>query len=97
MQRQQVTVARNSKCPQQLIFEFMASQRRVQIWLADLKWTRIEGVIGGFDENFNIVLKEAVEISVKYATAEPTYLGTTLVLFQSIDVVQATAVTDGAK
>ncbi|KAD2394043.1 hypothetical protein E3N88_41020 [Mikania micrantha] len=54
--------------PINLIFRFLQSKARIQIWLFEQKDLRIEGRIIGFDEYMNLVLDEAEEISVKKKT-----------------------------
>uniref|UniRef100_A0A0E0JV01 Small nuclear ribonucleoprotein E n=1 Tax=Oryza punctata TaxID=4537 RepID=A0A0E0JV01_ORYPU len=54
--------------PINLIFRFLQSKARIQIWLFEQKDLRIEGRIIGFDEYMNLVLDEAEEINVKKDT-----------------------------
>ncbi|KAG6509763.1 hypothetical protein ZIOFF_027768 [Zingiber officinale] len=54
--------------PQNLIFRFLQSKARIQIWLFEQKDLRIEGRIIGFDEYMNLVLEEAEEFNVKKNT-----------------------------
>ncbi|WOK95032.1 small nuclear ribonucleoprotein E-like [Canna indica] len=54
--------------PINLIFRFLQSKARVQIWLYEQKDLRIEGRIIGFDEYMNLVLEEAEELNVKKKT-----------------------------
>ncbi|KAK1571670.1 hypothetical protein Q3G72_021032 [Acer saccharum] len=51
--------------PINLIFRFLQSKARIQIWLFEQKDMRIEGRIIGFDEYMNLVLDEAEEVNVK--------------------------------
>lgn len=51
--------------PIQLCFRFLQNQERLQVWLVDQKYNRIEGVLKGFDEYMNLVLDDAVEINIK--------------------------------
>jgi len=51
--------------PINLIFRFLQHRTRVQIWLYEQIDLRLEGRIMGFDEFMNIVLDDAVEISLK--------------------------------
>ncbi|KAL6659312.1 hypothetical protein ACP70R_003352 [Stipagrostis hirtigluma subsp. patula] len=53
---------------QNLIFRFLQSKARIQIWLFEQKDLRIEGRIIGFDEYMNLVLDDAEEINVKKNT-----------------------------
>ncbi|GKA09968.1 small nuclear ribonucleoprotein E-like protein [Tanacetum coccineum] len=48
-----------------LIFRFLQTKTRIQIWLFQQKDLRIEGRIIGFDEYMNLVLDEAEEVSIK--------------------------------
>ncbi|CAI5468716.1 unnamed protein product [Closterium sp. Yama58-4] len=57
--------------PINLIFRFLQSKSRIQIWLYQQKDTRIEGRIIGFDEYMNLVLEDAEEISMKKQTRKP--------------------------
>jgi len=57
-----------SKCLQNLIFRFLQSRQKIQIWLYDHSDVRIEGRLIGFDEYMNLVLDEAEEVSVKRQT-----------------------------
>ena len=54
--------------PIDIIFRFLQSKARVQIWLYDQPHIRIEGVINGFDEYMNIVLDNASEANIKLKT-----------------------------
>ncbi|KAL3689331.1 hypothetical protein R1sor_015640 [Riccia sorocarpa] len=54
--------------PINLIFRFLQSKSRIQIWLFEQKDLRIEGRIIGFDEYMNLVLEDAEEISLKKKT-----------------------------
>ncbi|KAK6128079.1 hypothetical protein DH2020_038162 [Rehmannia glutinosa] len=52
--------------PINLIFRFLQSKARIQIWLFEQKDLRIEGrIIQGFDEYMNLVLDDAEEVNVK--------------------------------
>jgi len=54
--------------PINVIFRYLQSKARVQIWLYDQKDMRIEGVIVGFDEYMNLVLDDAEEVHKKKET-----------------------------
>ncbi|KHN09645.1 Small nuclear ribonucleoprotein E [Glycine soja] len=54
-----------SSFSQNLIFRFLQSKARIQIWLFEQKDLRIEGRIIGFDEYMNLVLDDAEEVNVK--------------------------------
>ena len=57
--------------PINLIFRFLQSKAKIQIWLYDQADLRIEGRIIGFDEYMNLVLEDAEEVSVKRGTRKP--------------------------
>ncbi|KAL8149509.1 hypothetical protein AgCh_006499 [Apium graveolens] len=54
-----------------LIFRFLQSKARIQIWLFEQKDLRIEGRIIGFDEYMNLVLDDAEEVSIKKKSRKP--------------------------
>jgi len=54
--------------PINVIFRYLQSKARVQIWLYEQKEMRIEGVIIGFDEYMNLVLDDAEEVHRKKGT-----------------------------
>eukprot|EP00793_Prasinoderma_coloniale_P005317 PRCOL_00004725-RA len=64
----QAKVQRIMTQPINLIFRFLQSKARIQVWLYDTPDMRIEGVIVGFDEYMNLVLDAAEEVSVKRQT-----------------------------
>uniref|UniRef100_A0A1I7ZGX8 Small nuclear ribonucleoprotein E n=1 Tax=Steinernema glaseri TaxID=37863 RepID=A0A1I7ZGX8_9BILA len=51
--------------PINLIFRYLQSRARIQIWLYENTTTCIEGYIIGFDEYMNIVVDEAEEFNRK--------------------------------
>eukprot|EP01127_Copromyxa_protea_P005065 TRINITY_DN14900_c0_g1_i1.p1 TRINITY_DN14900_c0_g1~~TRINITY_DN14900_c0_g1_i1.p1 ORF type:complete len:120 (+),score=23.22 TRINITY_DN14900_c0_g1_i1:42-362(+) len=51
--------------PINVIFKYLQSKARVQIWLYEQTDMRLEGVIVGFDEYMNIVLDDAEEVYLK--------------------------------
>lgn len=57
--------------PINLIFRFLQTRQRVEVWLYAATDTRMRGFIVGFDEYMNVVLDEAVEVSLKRKTATP--------------------------
>ncbi|XP_010928628.2 uncharacterized protein [Elaeis guineensis] len=57
--------------PINLIFRFLQSKARIQIWLFEQRDLRIEGRIIGFDEYMNLVLDDADELNVKKNTRKP--------------------------
>lgn len=74
--------------PINLIFRFLQSRQKVQIWLYDQSDLRIEGRIIGFDEYMNIVLDEAEEVSLKRKTRKA--LGRILLKGDNITLMQMT-------
>lgn len=73
--------------PQNLIFRFLQSRQKIQIWLYDQKDMRIEGHIIGFDEYMNLVLDDAEEVSLKRQTRKP--IGRILLKGDTITLMQA--------
>ncbi|CAG9333754.1 unnamed protein product [Blepharisma stoltei] len=57
--------------PLGLLFGFLRKGVTVQIWLFENTDMRIEGKIIGFDEYMNLVLDDAVEVSVKRNSRRP--------------------------
>jgi small nuclear ribonucleoprotein E len=47
--------------PLNAVFDFLKDKSRVEVWLQHDNHTRIEGVLVGYDEFFNIILEDAVE------------------------------------
>lgn len=74
--------------PINLIFRFLQSRQKIQIWLYDHSDLRIEGRIIGFDEYMNLVLDEAEEVSVKRKTRKA--LGRILLKGDNITLMQTT-------
>ncbi|KAK3236907.1 hypothetical protein CYMTET_3034 [Cymbomonas tetramitiformis] len=56
--------------PINLIFRFLQSKARIQIWLFEQNDLRFEGRIIGFDEYMNLVLDDAEEYSAKKEDAK---------------------------
>lgn len=73
------------KQPINLIFQYLKSKARVQLWLYDQTRLRIEGQILGFDEYMNLVLHEAEEIDVKSKTKR--YIGRILLKGDNITLI----------
>jgi small nuclear ribonucleoprotein E len=48
--------------PINMVFRFLQTKARVQIWLYEQANMRIEGQLCGFDEYMNIVLEDAEEV-----------------------------------
>ena len=57
--------------PINLIFRFLQSRTRIQIWLYENTSMRIEGRIIGFDEYMNVVLDDAEEVDMKTKKRKP--------------------------
>lgn len=74
--------------PINLIFRFLQSRQKIQIWLFDQADLRIEGRIIGFDEYMNLVLDDAEEVSVKKQARKP--LGRILLKGDTITLMQTT-------
>jgi small nuclear ribonucleoprotein E len=72
--------------PINLIFRYLQSQQRIQIWLYDQTDLRIEGRIIGFDEYMNLVLEDAEEVSVKRKSRKP--LGRILLKGENVSLMQ---------
>ncbi|KIZ01191.1 hypothetical protein MNEG_6772 [Monoraphidium neglectum] len=74
--------------PINLIFRFLQSKAKIQIWLYDQRDLRIEGRIIGFDEYMNLVLDDAEEVSIKRNSRKP--LGRILLKGDNITLMQTT-------
>ncbi|KAI8463421.1 MAG: hypothetical protein J3K34DRAFT_444110 [Monoraphidium minutum] len=74
--------------PINLIFRFLQSKAKIQIWLYDQSDLRIEGRIIGFDEYMNLVLEDAEEVSIKRNSRKP--LGRILLKGDNITLMQTT-------
>lgn len=72
---------------QNLIFRFLQSRQKIQIWLYEHNDMRVEGRLIGFDEYMNLVLDEAEEVSVKRQTRKP--LGRILLKGDNITLMTA--------
>ena len=72
--------------PINLIFRFLQSRTRIQIWLYENTSLRIEGRIIGFDEYMNVVLDDAEEVDVKSKQKKP--LGRILLKGDTITLMQ---------
>jgi small nuclear ribonucleoprotein E len=72
---------------QNLIFRFLQSRQKIQVWVFEQTDLRIEGRIIGFDEYMNLTLDEAEEVSVKRKTRRP--LGRILLKGDTITLMQA--------
>merc|ERR1712198_140358 len=74
--------------PINLIFRFLQSRARVQIWLYENQNLRIEGHIIGFDEYMNVMLEQAEEVHMKKGTRKP--IGRILLKGDNITLIQNT-------
>lgn len=72
---------------QNLIFRFLQSQQRIQVWLYDHTDVRIEGRLIGFDEYMNLVMDDAEEVSMKRQTRKA--LGRILLKGDNISLMTA--------
>ncbi|ODV78907.1 LSM-domain-containing protein [Suhomyces tanzawaensis NRRL Y-17324] len=76
--------------PINLIFKYLQQQLPVTIWLYEQTGLRIQGKIRGFDEFMNVVIDDAVEISMKDGSKEELgrmlLKGENITLISSLDV-----------
>mmetsp|Transcript_180273 Transcript_180273/g.438674 ORF Transcript_180273/g.438674 Transcript_180273/m.438674 type:complete len:88 (+) Transcript_180273:253-516(+) len=75
--------------PITVIFRFLQSKARVQVWLYEQTSIRLEGQIIGFDEYMNLVLDGAEEVHVKKGTRKA--LGRILLKGDNITLLQQVA------
>ncbi|GAB6018582.1 hypothetical protein CHUAL_000273 [Chamberlinius hualienensis] len=57
--------------PINLIFRYLQSRAKIQVWLYENVQLRIEGHIVGFDEYMNLVLDDAEEVHMKTKQRKP--------------------------
>merc|ERR1711976_786734 len=74
--------------PINLIFRYLQSRARVQIWLYENQNLRIEGHIIGFDEYMNVMLDQAEEVHMKKGTRKT--IGRILLKGDNITLIQNT-------
>ncbi|XP_070544292.1 small nuclear ribonucleoprotein E-like [Ptychodera flava] len=72
--------------PINLIFRYLQSRSRIQVWLYEQVNMRIEGHIIGFDEYMNLVLEDAEEVHLKARTRKT--LGRILLKGDNITLIQ---------
>ena len=72
---------------QNLIFRFLQSQQRIQVWLYDNANAMIEGRLIGFDEYMNLVLDDCEEIRVKKDARTSSTLGRILLKGDNISLL----------
>lgn len=77
--------ARNNN-PLAVIFKFLQTKSRVEIWLYNNNDFRFEGKILGFDEFMNIVLDETYEIKTKSKESKP--LGKILIKGENVTLIR---------
>ncbi|KAK0416805.1 hypothetical protein QR680_012694 [Steinernema hermaphroditum] len=73
--------------PINLIFRYLQSRARIQIWLYENTTQCIEGYIIGFDEYMNIVVDEAEEFNRK--TNSRTKIGRMLLKGDNITLIRS--------
>mmetsp|Transcript_15681 Transcript_15681/g.44794 ORF Transcript_15681/g.44794 Transcript_15681/m.44794 type:complete len:96 (+) Transcript_15681:218-505(+) len=73
--------------PINLIFRFLQSQQRIQVWLYDNANAMIEGRLIGFDEYMNLVLDDCEEIRVKKDVRTSSSLGRILLKGDNISLL----------
>jgi len=56
--------------PVNVMFRYLQTKEKVEIWLFDNKMVRMEGIIRGFDEYMNLVLDEVLEVNYKSQTRQ---------------------------
>ncbi|OSX78147.1 hypothetical protein BU14_0120s0030 [Porphyra umbilicalis] len=81
--------------PINLIFRFLQTRQRVEVWLYAATDMRMRGFIVGFDEYMNVVLDDAVEVSLKRKTATP--LGRILLKGDTISLLCSAPADDAAE
>merc|ERR1712098_81869 len=74
--------------PINLIFRYLQSRARVQVWLYENQNLRIEGHIIGFDEYMNVMLDQAEEVHMKKETRK--HVGRILLKGDNITLIQNT-------
>ncbi len=79
--------------PLAVVFKFLQSKSRVEVWLFDNDNIRFEGKILGFDEYMNIVLDETYEIKTKTKTSR--LLGKILIKGENVTLVRVLGETSG--
>ncbi|KAK2715454.1 probable small nuclear ribonucleoprotein E [Artemia franciscana] len=72
--------------PINLIFRYLQSRSRVQVWVYEQVHLRVEGIIIGFDEYMNLVLDEAEEVQIK--SGERRKIGRILLKGDNISLIQ---------
>ncbi|KAJ8876479.1 hypothetical protein PR048_020924 [Dryococelus australis] len=75
--------------PINLIFRFLQTRSKVQVWLYENVNLRVEGHIVGFDEYMNLVLDDAEEHHIK--TGNRKTLGRVMLKGDNITLIQNVA------
>jgi len=73
--------------PVNVMFRHLQTKEKVEIWLFDNKYVRMEGIIRGFDEYMNLVLDEVFEVNYKAQTRQD--LGIILLKGDCISLIRA--------
>lgn len=76
--------------PLNMIYRFLQTEARVQIWLFERPEIRLEGVIKGFDEFLNVVVDACEEVNRKKSTRKA--LGRILLKGENITLIRNLAV-----
>ncbi|KAJ2302163.1 hypothetical protein H4S02_010537 [Coemansia sp. RSA 2611] len=71
--------------PISVIFGFLQTKTRVQIWLYEQKHLRFEGLILGFDEFMNVVLDDTKEVHAN--TGAEKHIGRILLKGDNITLI----------
>merc|ERR1712168_263318 len=74
--------------PINLIFRYLQSRVKVQVWLYENQNLRIEGHIIGFDEYMNVMLDKAQEVHIKKGIRKD--VGRILLKGDNITLIQST-------
>merc|ERR1712226_979436 len=56
--------------PVNVMFRYLQTKEKVELWLFNDKHVRLHGVIRGFDEHMNIVIDNVLEINFKKDTKQ---------------------------
>ncbi|KAI0997111.1 hypothetical protein K3495_g11076 [Podosphaera aphanis] len=77
--------------PINLIFKLLQQRSTVSVWLYEQLASRIEGKIRGFDEFMNLVLDDAVEVTLATKTSKEVRrpLGQILLKGDNVSLIQS--------
>ncbi|KAL1959768.1 hypothetical protein VTO42DRAFT_1354 [Malbranchea cinnamomea] len=83
--------AKTLLAPIHFIFKLLQQRSTVSIWLYEQLAVRIEGKIRGFDEFMNLVIDDAVEVTLPTKTEEEKRrrLGQILLKGDNVSLIQA--------